>query len=507
MRKSIREKLADIKRGRASGEVLTFEGLFEKLLDDRGRPPDQRKANPTQIKFRDDQSFWKGYMGPKGCSKTSTIVASGIMRGLVAPGSKGFIARNDYNDLETTTGRRFMEMIGRLPEGALLDRNLKPPAEFYIQGFPTLSPEGDILDDTPFKVNYIGVEAIEAGGSLEFNWGIVDEMDECEEENIRIMSGWMRNIGGDYSLSGAWNPTDMFHWIYTACTGMDHEQRSITEPWIKLFTPEPLENLRNLPPDYYENQAKSMTEDQKIRYIQGKWGGSFKGRPVVPEFKMMVGTTPWHGRPGLMKRYDKWAPVFRFLDFGYRHPCCHWSYMDWQGRLMTVREFMGSDMEIGTFIDTCTAKERQWFPEQHLKGRGGFINYGDPAARQQKDTGSTLQVLTERGWNLLYKITTIDDGIQSVRINMNKTVDGEPLLQIDSEHCPILCAALRGGYHRDEKTGHRPVKDGFYDHAVDDYRYGITNLYGLVDSTAIVANLPRSLEYNPEHDPHGRRSQ
>lgn len=506
MRKSLREKLADAKRGRGEQQAMTMDQLFATLMDGHGRSLQERRANPTQIRFRDDDSFFKGYMGPKGCSKTSTIVGCGIMRGLFQPGSEGFLARNDYNDLETTTGKRFMEMIGRLPKGTLLDRNQKPPAKFWCQGFPILSPEGDILDDRPFCVTYLGVESIEAGGSLEFNWGAIDEIDECEESNIRIMSGWMRYPGGDYSLMGSWNPTDMFHWLYPACTGLDHERREVGEAWIKLFLPEPEENLRNLDPDYYVRQAATMTEDQRVRYIQGKWGGSFKGRPVVPEFKVMVGTQPWHARPNLMARYDKWAPVFRFLDFGYRHPCCHWSFIDWQGRLLTVKEFMGSDMEIGTFIDACTVKEKQWFPEQHLKGKGGFINYGDPAARQQKDTGSTLAVLQERGWPLNYKIMTIDDGLQSIRINMNKVVDGEPLLQIDSDGCPILCAALRGGYHRDEKTGHKPVKDGYYDHAVDDYRYGVVGLYGLVDVAKRLESLPKTFEYNSQFDPHGRRS-
>lgn len=506
MRKSMRERMADIKRGRNTSEELTFDEIFDKLMDDRGRPKEERHANPTQLLFRDDPAFFKGYMGPKGCSKTSTIVGCGLMRGLVEPGSEGFIARNDYNDLETTTGKRLMEMIGRLPPGALLDRNMKPPAKLYIQGFPELSPEGDILNSDPFVITYLGVEAIEAGGSLEFNWGAIDEIDECEESNIRIMSGWMRHRGGDYCLMASWNPTDMFHWLYPACTGLDHEQRNVGEPWIKLFLPKPEENQRNLPPGYYEEQAKTMTEDQKIRYIKGQWGGSFKGKPVVPEFKMMIGITPWNGRPDLIKRYDKYAPVFRFLDFGYRHPSCQWSFMDWQGRLLTVKEFLGSDMEIGAFIDACTAKEKQWFPEQHLKSRGGFINYGDPAARQQKDTGSTLTAMNEKGWQLNYQISTIDDGLMVLRTNFPKIADGEPLLQIDSEHCPILCAALRGGYHRDVKPPFKPVKDGFYDHPVDGYRYGVVGLYGLVDRRKMMEGLPKSLEYDRTQDPHaGRR--
>lgn len=506
-RRSIVQKMADMKRGREKQEQLSMEQIYATLLDDRGRPLAERKANPTQLAFAWDQDFdmWKGYMGPKGCSKTSTIVGSGIMRGMFQPGSKGFLARNDYNDIETTTGRRFKEMIGRLPVGALLEKNEKPPARFFLQGFPILSPEGDILDDRPYEVDWLGVESIEAGGSLEYNWGAVDEMDECEEHNIRIMSGWMRYAGGDYCLMGSWNPTDMFHWLYAACTGLDHQQRKITEPWIKLFLPEPDENQRNLPSDYYEKQAATMTEDQKIRYIQGKWGGSFRGRPVIPEFKAMIGATPWHARPNLMARYDKYSPIIRFLDFGYRHPYCCWNQIDFAGRLLTFKEFMGSDMEITTFIDACIMKEKMWFPEQHLRGKGKFQNWGDPAARQQKDTGSTLTILQDRGWDLRYKIAGVEEGLQSIRINMNKVVEGEPLLQFDSDGVPILIQALRGGYARDEKTGHKPVKDGFYDHPVDGYRYGHVGVYGLAEAMTRIESLPKSLEYNPSHDPYGRR--
>ncbi len=402
----------------------------------------------------------------------------------------------ETGDVMTTTGLRMEEMLNRLPKGTLLDRSKNPPLQWWIQPIPALSPEGDIVDDTPSKITFVGMESLEAGGSFEVNWGVIDEVDECREENVRITSGWLRANGGNYCVMMAWNPTDTFHWLYQACTGRDSQAREVGKPWIKLFIPKPDENQRNLPDGYYATQAATMTEDQIIRYIKGQWGATFKGAPVVPEFKYQIDGKDWHGRKGLMKSYDKYAPVFRFLDFGYRHPCCHWSQLDYQGRLLTMHEFMGSDIEIEPFIDQCLAKEKAWFPEH----KGGYVNYGDPAARQKKDTGSTLTVLLSKGWSLNYKITTIEEGLQAIRVNMNKTVDGQPLLQIDSEHCPILCNALRGGYHRDD-TGHKPVKDGFYDHPVDDYRYGIVGLFGIIEGKTLMKNMPQTLEYSPDNDP------
>ena len=40
----------------------------------------------------------------------------------------------------------------------------------------------------------------------------------------------------------------------------------------------------------------------------------------------------------------------------------------------------------------------------------------------------------------------------------------------------ILCEAMAGGYHMDDKTGDKPEKDGFYDHLADALRYAIINL-------------------------------
>jgi hypothetical protein len=506
VRKSIRERLADAKRGRTKIDEMSLDQLFVHILAG-DQPAEKRRANPTQLRFRADPAKYKFYMGPKGCSKTSTIVGTGLERSLWYPGSIGSIARNDYNDLLSSTGKRLLEMIGRLPEGMLLDRNMSQPAKIWLQPIPILSPEGDIIDDTPSQINFVGMNALGPGGSFETHWMALDEVDEMEEANVRMTSGWIRTpereswgITDTYLVMGAFNPTDTFHWLYTACTGKDHEERFVEEPWVKLFIPEPDENQRNLPSDYYALQAKTMTEDQAVRYIKGQWGAVFKGMPVIPEFKYQIQGIDWHGRRNLIKRYDRFSMLYRGLDFGYRHPYCCWSQYDHLGRLLTMKEYMGTDMEIEPFIEACIAKEKQWFPDH----KGGYQNYGDPAARQKKDTGSTLAVLGSRGWPLLYKITTIEEGLQAIRINLPKTVDGEPLLQVDSEGCPILCAALRGGYHRDD-TGQKPVKDGFYDHPVDGYRYKIVGLFGVVSKKAMTAGMPRTLEYDRSKDTYPRR--
>ena len=118
MRKSNLERLRDAKRKKQSQVEMTLEGLMLLLLDG-DREPGERKANPTQKRFilsPPAEGFMaKAYKGPAGCAKTSTIVAAGILRALFMPGSKGLIARQDYNDLMDTTQKRFEMMMERMP--------------------------------------------------------------------------------------------------------------------------------------------------------------------------------------------------------------------------------------------------------------------------------------------------------------------------------------------------------------------------------------------------------
>lgn len=500
MRKSIREKLADAKRAKAQPQFLSFEELMLLLLDPR--PKERRQANPTQRAFILDSSPFSAFMGPKGSAKTSAGAAAGWLRMLLQPGSKGLVTRKDYNDLKQTTRLRFDEMLNRLPKGTLLDRSKEPPETWYIQPVPMLNPDGSILDDTPSQVTFAGLESLGEAGSYEFDWSFIDEASEVEERSVHAVNGLMRNIpkwveatgqlDGFYRTMLAFNPTDTFHWLYTACTGLDHQGRKVKDPWMRLFTPIHRENQRNLPGDYYDRLAETMPADMRVRLVDGHWGAVFEGSPVLREFKRNL-----HMVRGLFaKRFDPYSPLLRFWDFGYRRPYVVYAQLDYLGRLLHFKEFMGENIEIGPFVEQARTREKLWFP-----GHTEFLDYGDPAARQKKDTGSTLTVLADKGIVLRYRITTIEEGLATMRVWMERIIDGEPAVQYDEEGCPILTRALSGGYHLDE-NGQKPVKDGFYDHPVDADRYGFANLFGATGKSRLAAlkTMPTSLEYNPNLD-------
>jgi len=429
------------------------------------------------------------------------------MRMLFLPGYKVFVSRANYNDLMDTTMQRMTEMLGRLPKGTLLDRDKSPPMKWWIRPAEVTNTDLSAPGDTEMKISqctFMGL--MDDLGSIEAHGWVVDEAHEVEEKRAREILSRLRAPGldrEDRMALFAFNPPDKAHWLYTACTGRNYKDQKVDEPWMALYEPVPKENIHNLPDGYYEDLEKTLTPDQADRLVHGRWGSIFPGTPVFKEFKASV-----HVKRNLHKKKDHTRPILRFWDFGYRHPACIWAQLDWEGRLLHFRELLGENQDAIEFGQLVLSQSQLYFP--HHKDQG-FIDYGDPAVTQMKDTGQTLAQLAEIGIHMKYRTSKIEQGVNLMHRLFNQMAVGEPIIQYDEAGCPILISALAGGYHLDDR-GQKPVKDGFYDHVVDANRYGIVNLFlggaspSPVTGSQYHENLPTSMSYVPKADPRrGRR--
>ena len=467
MRRSALERFKEAKQGEAKAAEVDIDGLFAMLLGGA--------INPTQRAFAYSSARMKAYMGPAGCAKTSTGCAAGLMRALLQPGSKGLVARADYNDLMDTTALRLEEMLGRLPKGVLLDRDKSPPMKWWLA--PAIEG-GDVS-----QLTFMGLKDVLGG--YEFNWAFVDEASEVEEARVHEINTRLRNRGGNYAVMLAFNPPDKHHWLYTACTGRDFQDRDAGVPWLELFIPKPDENVGNLPLDYYAKLAKSLPPDMRQRLIDGEWGSTFDGKPVFREFDARIHVTrDMHFYPG--------DTLYRFWDFGFSHPACLWAKLTHFGHLQVMREYLGENIEATSFAKTCVALTTTYFPQAQQ-----VVDFGDPAVVQQKDTGQTLAEFYKAGITIRYKVTRIEAGIRHVRQLLERLIEKKPALQIHPD-CHVLISGMQGGYHLD-RHGQKPFKDGYYDHECDALRYGVENVFGGVGQQG-ANNLPQSLEYDAQFD-------
>lgn len=472
MRKSQAEKIRDWKR--KAGDPIRIGGGDRPPEVDLAEVMCGRPLLPTQTRFLLDPNRYKAYMGPAGCGKTVVGCASALSRALWQPGSVGVIAQHDYTDLMKSTWPTFQKLLNNLPAGVLLDRNKSPPMEL------TINPIGG---GEPSKIMWLGLK--DNLGGFEFQWAFLDEADKIDERAVRLVDGRMRGFGGGYSLMLAFNPPDKHHWLYSACTGRNYQDRRVGEPWVSLYEGNSRENVY-LDTDYYDNLRKSYTPDMVQRLIDGEWGSTFEGSPVYREFKYAQ-----HVRSDLKAQFDKFRPLLRFWDFGYRHPFCIWAQLDWEGRLLVMHEYMKENVEAQNFARMCKAET-----SLHFRDATDIIDYGDPAVNQQKDTGKALAVFAREGINIRFRSSRIEEGIGIIRRELDRTINGDPAMQFDRS-CAVLIGAMRGGYRMDEK-GVKPFKDNFYDHPADALRYGVINVLGGQVSTSY--KLPESMEYDSRFD-------
>jgi hypothetical protein len=479
LKKSLREKLEEKKRGGIGGPPVQLDltGLMKLMLAGH-LPEEKRKINPTQREFIFDPTREKAYMGAAGVAKTSTIVCAGLLRSFLMPGSLGLIARADYNDLMDTTMKTAEEMLNRHPalRAALVDRDKSPPMKWWIR---------PAVGDDISQITFMGLK--DNIGGYKFHWAALDEADEIDEKHVHQVNSRLRADGHSHSLMLAFNPPPKEHWLYTACTGRNFKDQKIAEAIYKLYTPRPNENDENLPEGYHEALAKTMPEDMVARLVRGEWGAVFPGQPCYPQFKYDLHTS-------FDLPYDEFAPLYRFWDFGYNHPYCCWAQLDFSGRLNILHELKCESIEARPFAARVKMEQELRFPNHEQ-----VIDYGDPAARQKKDTGSTLVELSQEGIQLRYRIATITESMRTVRVCLERIVDGLPLIRFDRAGCPVLISAMRGGYRLDDvvnkTTGERvPLKDGYYDHPADAFRYGVFNLFG--GGMTSFGNLPDSIAYD-----------
>lgn len=462
MRKNNFERLAERKQREMAPQKLDIDGLLKLLVDPKRIHDSDRSLMPTQREFIYDNRPVVGYMGAAGAAKTSSLCAAGLIRQLLVPDGRLLVARFDYNDLIDTTAKRMQEMMNALPVGTLIDRNKNPPMKWWIR------PVGS--DAEPSEITFMGLK--ENLGSYEFSDAIIDEADEVPRSAFDLVKSRLRHIRKGVDLDSqirtlrfVFNPPDTTHWLYEVCTGLNHEGRRLHSPLVDhLYTPQYRENARNLPPGYYDEMLRTMPTDLADRLVRGQWGATFPGTPVYREFNSDL-----HVKRGL--QYDRTQPILRFWDFGYRRPCVLWAQLDWAGRLLFLREYLGENMEASAFARKVKTLSAKYYPHADY-----YADFGDPAVVQKKDTGQTLAHFAKEGITMQYRVSSIESGVQAIRQRLELLIEGQPALQVDEQNCPILIRAFRGGYHNDDKG--KPFKDGFYDHEMDAARYGVINVLG-----------------------------
>lgn len=238
------------------------------------------------------------------------------------------------------------------------------------------------------------------------------------------------------------------------------------------------ENLKNLPPGYYTNQAAGQPDWYVRRMIRNQFGASRDGKPVYEEFNdaRHVAAEPLEALVGI--------PLIIGLDAGghpaaailQRHPNSQWR---------VLAELCG---EAGTgphrFGDDLARLLRERFP-QHKK-REDFEAYCDPSAlygadRQAGEQDWSEIVAKKIGLRVRAAPTNKQlPRIEAARIPLSRTIDGTQPGLIVSARCPVIRKAFNSGYRYrriqvpgDVRYSEEPEKND-HSHPMEALQYGLS---------------------------------
>lgn len=402
-------------------------------------------------------------LGGFGSGKTSEIVRLAIEFCIRFPGNRVLLGRRYSVDFEGSVQPQIDEILN--PALILKYPTKKEP--YYI-----LRSSGD----TPSRLycgGLYGTNRKRIGKFLGSEYGaiFIDQAEELSYDDHLFLKGRLRHKVPVRVLVYIANPPNVGHWLHTTFE-LERHQRSVMMHSLPTAA-----NQKNLPPDYISR----LTQDYKDRpgwlkcYLEGTWGYTVLGDPALAGFR--------DGTHILKMKYDPTRIIFRAWDFGWKHPAVGWYQLKENGGAHKFAEDMGDKILIRDYARHIVTRTNLMFPSAQVR------DLGDHAGNQanDKENLSSIDILKKE---FSIKVETKPNpSIDGTLVLMQKYIsmlgrDGSPCYTVDPE-CRITIDGLQGGYCRDDKG--QVIKDGFFEHIMDDDRYLFHHLFASESDSAKAA--------------------
>ncbi len=232
-----------------------------------------------------------------------------------------------------------------------------------------------------------------------------------------------------------------------------------SEDWEREFELKPVGHMGNYP--VYGDYKKSLHESSSLQY-----------NPVLKD-------------------------VIRGWDFGKVHPVVVFIQVDGLKKDV-IGEVYGTQIYLPQFCQQVLEYSQKNFPGAK------FTDWVDATGKNERDNGlSSVAVLRQYGIKPKWRMQDIEEGVDLIKHELIRIVEGRPQLMFNPVKAPRLCDAMRGGYQRDKKG--KVIKDGTHDHAPDAFRYAMSGiLTGVARDKADYYNKLKNYKYKPMNPFTGR---
>jgi len=437
--------------------------------------------SPTIWKFLNDDSFFRGIMGPVGSGKSYACASEVMLRAIRQPPStrdgvrrsRFAIIRNSYPELKTTTINTWREIF---PENVFGPMRWSPPLQHVIH-----LPERDGAAPVELEVLFLALDKnkdVRKLLSLELTGAWVNE---AREIPLSIIEGLTHRVGryppkadGGPAWRGIWadtNPMDSDSWWHERAeikpVKGKYAWRFFRQPGAMLEVKERVEgaflgadrwwadnekaeNIPNLPPGYYHQQLGGKALDWIQCYVGGQYVFVKEGRPVWGEYDdtLMVSEAV-EAIPGL--------PLQVGLDFGLT-PAAVIGQRTARGVWCILHEVVSRDMGLERFAQRLLYELNTRWPNYDVQC------YGDPAGTARDQIFEVTAFDHLRSVGLTARPAPSNNFAvrrEAGAAPMLRLIDGKPGLLVWPE-CRQLRKALAGGYHF-KRVGIDGGRDRFHD--------------------------------------------
>lgn len=385
------------------------------------------------------------------------------------PGASGLGVRATYDDLNDAFYKPMTEFFSKFQ--IKFRSKLKPPTIALMNGsyFRMRSSE---------RTSRSGSDKADELGGTKYSVAVLDEADSISEEFARTVSGRMRDDKGVKRklIIYICNPPAEDHWLYE----WFFEQHDPDDPRSNYRAIHmPISgNRENLPEGYEASVHKDYAHNPALyrRMVEGRFGPAVKGYPVFassfnPQLHIAAGP--------IAENWNQKYPLQRCWDFGWRRPACVVFQDDHDtGQIRVFKSWLGSKIDLDGFSNAILQACFEAFPGAEWE------EFVDPQGVAHSDTSryTSVDILRSKGLRVKYKKTSIEYGVSIISEQLGTLIPYKtgsiPSIIFDPS-CGLILDSIQYGYcvdkdHKeDAKTPIKIEKDGYYEHLLDAFRYGI----------------------------------
>jgi hypothetical protein len=396
--------------------------------------------------------FYNFIVGPVGSAKTTgSLFKIPYMASLQAPDkrdgirrSKCVVVRNTQAQLRDTTLSSFFYWFKDGEAG-----------KWHATKSTFVLKFGDVECEILFRA-LDTAQDVSRVLSLEVTFAILDEFVQIPKEIVEALSGRCgryppKMTGGatNWGMWGSSNPGEEGTYWYDFL--VEEKPTNVSYFHQPSGTSPEAENIENLPAGYYTNIAKGKSHSWVKQFVEGEWGYSVAGRPVIQTFNKGLHVTPCKVSINMN------IPVVIGYDPG-MNTALIFGQLDIYGRLSVIDEMCLQG------YGTRRMLEERLIPHIKLNYAGSpIIIAPDPAGNQrsQSEETSVVDVLKDPKYRHLWDVVLDSDNIRNLlgpRIEAvdhfaTRLVQGGPALRVDPKCRTLIRALVSGWRYEQTKNG------------------------------------------------------